>query len=190
MGRPTGRPTRALDHCSIAWLTSLPCTLRPVSRFVLTALVVGLIAAGCSSAEPVEGIDPPTPITSGEMQDLLEESTEPVVLNVWASWCIPCRSEAPLIGKAAEQFGDEVRFVGLDVRDTPNDAAAFIAEFFPTAPIEHYADSTGSIPTDLGGSRGVPLTIFFDAGGELSYLHFGVIDERTLVLQIDELVNG
>jgi cytochrome c biogenesis protein CcmG/thiol:disulfide interchange protein DsbE len=161
-----------------------------VSRFVLATLVAALIAVGCSSAEPVEGIDPPIAITSAEMQDLLEESTEPVVLNVWASWCTPCRSEAPLIGKAAEQFEEEVRFAGLDVRDTPGDAAAFIAEFFPTAPIEHYADPSGAIPTDLGGSRGVPLTLFFHAGGELSYLHFGVIDERTLVLQIDELVNG
>ncbi len=165
-------------------------TLPIVSRFVLTSLVVALIAVGCSSTEPVEGIDPPTPITSEGMQTILAESTEPIVLNVWASWCTPCRSEAPLIGKAAAQFEDDVRFVGLDVRDTPNDAAAFIAEFFPTAPIEHHADPSGSIPTDLGGSRGVPLTFFFRPGGELSYLHFGVIDERTLVLQIDELVNG
>ncbi|MEA3511607.1 MAG: TlpA disulfide reductase family protein [Actinomycetota bacterium] len=161
-----------------------------MSRFVFIALVVGLLGVGCSSSEPVEGIDPPVPISGEEIHALLSDSTEPIVINVWASWCTPCRSEAPLIGKAAEQFEDEVRFIGLDVRDTPNDAAAFIAEFFPTAPIEHYADPSGAIPTDLGGSRGVPLTFFFHPGGELSYLHYGVIDERTLVLQIDELVNG
>ena len=161
-----------------------------MSRLLLVGFVAALIVAGCSSAEPVEGVDPPVPITSEEMKTLLAESTEPVVLNVWASWCTPCRSEAPLIGKAAEEFDEEVRFIGLDVRDTPNDAAAFIAEFFPTAPIEHYADPSGAIPNDLGGSRGVPLTFFFRPGGELSYLHYGVIDERTLVLQIDELVNG
>ncbi|MEN8234759.1 MAG: hypothetical protein ABFR89_07525, partial [Actinomycetota bacterium] len=69
-------------------------------------------------------------------------------------------------------------------------ASAFIAEFFPDAPIEHYADPSGSIPIDLGGSRGVPLTFFFRSGGDLSHLHYGVIDERTLVLQVDELVNG
>ena len=81
-------------------------------------------------------------------------------------------------------------FVGLDVRDTPEGATAFIAEFFPAAPILHLADASGQIPGDLGGSRGVPLTFFYRVGGELSYLHFGVIDERTLALQIDELVNG
>ncbi len=161
-----------------------------MSRFALTTVVVTLIAVGCSSAQPVEGVNPPVPITSEGMQALLVDSTEPVVLNVWASWCTPCRSEAPLIGKAAEQFEDDIRLIGLDVRDTPNDAAAFIAEFFPTAPIEHYADPSGAIPTHLGGSRGVPLTFFFRLGGELSHVHYGVIDERTLVLQIDELVNG
>ncbi len=161
-----------------------------MSKLVITTLVFALIAAACSSAAPVEGVDPPAPITSEEMQNLLADSTEPIVLNVWASWCTPCRSEAPLLSKAAAQFEDDVRFVGLDVRDTPNGAAAFIAEFYLDAPIEHYADQPGSIPTDLGGNRGVPLTFFYRPGGELSYLHIGVIDERTLVLQIDELVNG
>lgn len=124
------------------------------------------------------------------MAQLLAGSTEPIVLNVWASWCTPCRSEAPLLARAAEQFADVVQFVGLNVRDTPEGAAAFIAEFFPDAPIEHYADPSGAIPVQLGGSRGVPLTFFLRPGGDLSHLHHGVIDERTLVLQIDELVSG
>jgi hypothetical protein len=81
-----------------------------------------------------------------------------------------------------------VRFIGLNVRDDQTGARGFIAEFFPTAPIEHLADPSGAIPIDLGGNRGVPLTFFFDSNGELVELHSGVIDERTLALQIDEIV--
>ncbi len=165
-------------------------TLTFVFRIVVITLLIALASAACSSSEPVEGIDPPTEVTSQEVRDLLAESPEPIVLNVWASWCTPCRSEAPLISRAASEFDDEVAFVGLDVRDTPEGATAFIAEFFPDAPVLHLADSSGQIPSELGGSRGVPLTFFYRVGGELSYLHFGVIDERTLALQIDELVNG
>lgn len=165
-------------------------TLTVVFRIVIATLLIALASTACSSSEPVEGIDPPTPVTTQEVQDLLAASTEPIVLNVWASWCTPCRSEAPLIGRAASEYDDDVSFVALDVRDTPEGASAFIAEFFPDAPIIHVADSSGQIPGELGGSRGVPLTFFYRVGGELSYLHFGVIDERTLALQIDELVNG
>ena len=159
-------------------------------RVALNVLAIALLAAACSSSEPIEGIEPPSPVMSEELQLLLTDSTGPVVVNVWASWCTPCRSEAPLIGRAATAYADDVLFIGLDVRDTPVGATTFIAEFFPEAPISHLSDASGQIPTDLGGSRGVPLTFFYRPGGDLSYLHFGVIDERTLALQIDELVNG
>lgn len=95
-----------------------------------------------------------------------------------------------MLSTAAEAFDGRVRFVSLNVRDGFADAASFIAEFFSQAPIEHYADASGTIPTDLGGNRGVPLTYFYAPGGELRHLHRGVIDERTLALQIDELLAG
>ena len=95
-----------------------------------------------------------------------------------------------MLSRAADGFADRVRFVGLNVRDGSGDARSFIDEFFSGAPIEQYADATGGIPTDLGGNRGVPLTYFYAPGGELRHLHRGVIDERTLALQIDELLAG
>ena len=147
------------------------------------------VVAACSPTEAVD-VDPPPPTTADEVTTLLEESTMPVVFNVWASWCVPCRSEAPLLSKASNRYRGEVRLIGLNVRDAPGGAAAFIGEFYLNAVIEHFADSDGFIPIGLGGSRGVPLTFFYRPGGELSFLHYGVIDERTLALQIDELVNG
>lgn len=155
----------------------------------LSLLLVAVLGAACA-AQPIGDAAPPPATTSAEVRDLLAASTEPVVLNVWASWCVPCRSEAPLLSRASERYGDEVRMIGLNVRDAPGGAARFIAEFFPGAAIDHLADAGGTIPIELGGSRGVPLTFFFDPGGELRHLHYGVIDERTLALQIDELING
>ena len=87
---------------------------------------------------------------------------------------------------AAETFADEVTFIGLNVRDSQDGARSFIAEFFPEAPITHLADVPGNLPLDLGASRAVPITIFYRSDGSLSRIHTGVLDERTLSLEIDE----
>ncbi len=110
------------------------------------------------------------------------------MVNIWASWCIPCRSEAPLLRTAHRRFGEEIRFVGVAVRDRQTDSRAFLDEFDLTG-FEHFSDPPGDVSATLGG-RGVPLTFFFHPGGDLSHLHSGVIDERTLALHIDELVRS
>ncbi len=156
-----------------------------MSRIVLI-IIFAALAASCGGSDVDISSVPELPsISAQELDSLLSESAEPVVVNVWASWCVPCRSEAPLLDRAARQSG--VRFVGLNVRDNQDGARGFIAEFFPEAPIEHYFDPAGDLPLDLGGTRGVPLTFFYAPGGELVNLHNGVIDERTLALQIDEI---
>ncbi|MDH3730792.1 MAG: TlpA family protein disulfide reductase [Acidimicrobiia bacterium] len=150
--------------------------------------MVLVVAAACSSnggTIDAADIDALPEATASDIEALLADSERPVVMNVWASWCIPCRSEAPLLAQAHTSFGDDIRFVGIDVRDSQSNAREFLAEFDLDI-FEHYFDSTGVIPGAFGG-RGVPLTFFFRQGGELSYLHFGVIDERTLAVHLDEL---
>ncbi len=152
-------------------------------------IAAAALAAACSA--PSLSIDdvPPLPgTTPEEVAALLAESDRPVVLNVWASWCVPCRSEAPLLREAAEEWGDRVRFVGIDVRDSQDGARRFIAEFGLDG-FEHYFDAAGAVPAALGGS-GVPLTFFFDADGALRHLHRGVIDEGSLAIQVDELLRS
>ena len=151
----------------------------------LLALSLALAACGGESADLTDV--PELPVADSEqIAAVLAGSNQPVVVNVWASWCVPCRSEAPLLARAAFDV-DDVLFIGLNVRDDQTGARTFIAEFFPDAPIEHYFDAGGDIPIELGGTRGVPLTFFDAPGGELVTLHTGVIDERTLALQIDEI---
>lgn len=81
-----------------------------------------------------------------------------------------------------------MRFIGVNVRDSQSGARSFIAEFYRGVRIEHLFDRLGAVPTSLGGGFGVPMTFFFEPGGALVELHLGVIDERTLALQIDELL--
>lgn len=158
-------------------------------RGSIALIALAMVAAACGGTS-VDGssIAPLEPTTPTEVRSLLAESDRPVVLNVWASWCAPCRSEAPLLRSAAEQFGDRVRFLGIDVRDSQEGARSFIAEFELDG-FTHLFDASGAVPNDLGGF-GVPLTFFFAPRGELVVMHSGVIDERTLALQIDELLAG
>jgi cytochrome c biogenesis protein CcmG/thiol:disulfide interchange protein DsbE len=159
--------------------------------FRLAAGCLGFIMLLSACSGPSVDISevPDLPVVApDEVTALLAASDQPVVLNVWASWCTPCRSEAPLLSRAAAEFEGSVDFVGVNVRDGMDDARGFIAEFFPDTPISHLHDRPGDVPVALGGTNGVPLTFFYAAGGELVYLHPGVIDERTLALQIDEIL--
>ncbi len=110
-----------------------------------------LVLAACSPTEAVD-VEPPPPTTADEVTKLLEESTVPVVLNVWASWCVPCRSEAPLLSKASSRYQGEVQMIGLNVRDAPGGAASFIGEFYLEAAIQHFADSDGFIRSGSGAA--------------------------------------
>lgn len=154
-------------------------------RLSLGIAALALLATACGSNQPVGEPLPRT--TPNELAALIANDGRPVVVNVWASWCGPCRSEAPLLRQAHTQLGEEVRFIGVDVQDTQGDARQFIAEF--GLPFENYFDPDRDIPRALGGS-GVPITYFFAPGGELVHLHVGVLDEPTLALRIDQLGEG
>lgn len=160
--------------------------MQRIALLVALSVVLGACAGDDIDVAAVPELPEGTPESVAEM---LASSDQPVVLNVWASWCIPCRSEAPLLERAASQFDGRVRFVGLNFRDSQSGARRFIAEFFADAPIEHVIDPGERIPASLGGTFGVPQTFFFAAGGELIAFQPSVIDERTLALNIDEIVS-
>lgn len=142
---------------------------------------MALTACGARGAAPEGGPDLPAVDPAVLLEGL---AGGPAVVNVWASWCLPCRSEAPLLREAHAAFGDRVAFIGVAVQDTQADAAAFLDEF--DLPFVNYFDPERSLPRAWGGT-GVPITYFVD-GGRVVEMHLGVIDERALALGIDELL--
>lgn len=158
-----------------------------MSRWRKAVSVLILVTACGGSVDPS---DVPTnnlpPITPSEFEAHLAGLDKPAVVSVWASWCLPCRAEAPLLNLAFEKYGDEIEFIGIDVQDTQEGAARFLAEF--ELPFRHFFDPRREVVNHFGGI-GTPVTMFFGPGGELVTVHNGIVDERTLAMNIDELLN-
>lgn len=71
----------------------------------------------------------------------------PTVVNLWASWCAPCRKEMPALQAAAMRYDRQVRFLGVDTKDSPEAAAAFLRELWVTYP--QAVDPEGLLLGDL-----------------------------------------
>lgn len=90
----------------------------------------------------------------------------PVVLNLWGAWCGPCRAEFPLLRRAVAEHGARIAFLGVDVRDQPGRARAFLRRQ-PTA-YPHLQDPAGRLAVALGaGTVSTPSTIFLDPDGRI-----------------------
>jgi len=87
----------------------------------------------------------------------------PVVLNMWGSWCPPCRGEMPLFQRANATFGKRVAFLGLDAKDSNSDAAAFLTK----VPVGYpsFIDGDGDAVQRLAAAVGLPTTVFYDKSG-------------------------
>jgi cytochrome c biogenesis protein CcmG/thiol:disulfide interchange protein DsbE len=99
----------------------------------------------------------------------------PVVVNVWGSWCAPCRVELPIIQRASLDWGKRVAFLGVDTSDNRHDAAKLLDDIPVTYP--SYEDPNGKIFTRYG-LRGAPSTVYYDAAGKQTYLHQGQYLDR------------
>lgn len=155
-------------------------------RRISMLLVLALVGTACSDGTATDELGPDLPaITVDEFEAEIASSDRPIVVNLWASWCIPCRSEAPLFREAHDAFGGEVRFLGIASEDSPGDSLAFLDEF--GLEFENFSDRSGAIRGHLGGV-GLPVTVFVRPGGEILRTHFGVIDDAALALGIDDLL--
>ena len=177
-------------------MTDTPTPAAPdlgrVARGLLAAggaLVLALVVAGFAFADPAPPdraeapafsltlLDGETTITNTELRG------QPVVLNAWASWCPPCREEAPMLERVSKDLGSEgVQFVGIVSDDTVASASAYAEEAdldFPHALDDGSFDAVYRVEV-------LPTTYILDADGRIVAKHAGPISEACLRVLIEE----
>ena len=157
-------------------------------KTVILGVLLGLLAVSCGGGSDPETVAATVPdslnwITPEELTVELSSGGAAVV-NFWASWCGPCRAEAPVLRRAHEEYGDRVRFIGVAVDDTAADAFDFMESFGIL--FQNYLADGGSMREHYG-AFGIPFTVFTDSAGDVLNVHRGIIDENILNLWTDEL---
>jgi cytochrome c biogenesis protein CcmG/thiol:disulfide interchange protein DsbE len=109
----------------------------------------------------------------------------PTLVNLWATWCEPCREEMPLLQEAYTRHGQQVRFLGIDVQDDPEAARWFLDEFGIEYP--HAVDSDGALLRALG-MRGLPVTLVQDEEGRVIGRQVGQLTAENLQQLIDPVL--
>ena len=113
-----------------------------------------------------------------------------VVINVWGSWCVPCREEAPVLARLSLEYADDgVRFVGVNVKDNRAAALAFEDKYgIPYASIE---DRDGQALLALSQhvpAQAVPVTLVLDTEGRVAARVIGLVRETTLTALLERVL--
>jgi cytochrome c biogenesis protein CcmG, thiol:disulfide interchange protein DsbE len=113
-----------------------------------------------------------------------------VLVNFWASWCGPCREEAPALEELQRRLGAETEFtvVGVNLDDNTEDASAFIREYGLTYP--QLRDGDGRERRDAYGMTGFPESFLIDPEGDIALIRRGPVDEAYLAENVVPLVLG
>ena len=110
---------------------------------------------------------------SGGTVDLGRAPGMPTVVNLWASWCGPCREELPVVQQLADSAGDRVRVLGVVSKDGVPQATSFAADAGATFPSAF--DGDGELMAGLG-IRALPYTYFLAADGSLAHVEVGPVE--------------
>ncbi len=170
-----------------------PRRLIVVGAVIAVAVWVGVTALGepalpdfSASGDPVElpaeGSFPAVSLSEFE-GILVGQQGRPVVVNIWASWCAPCRTEMPLLQDAATTYGSEAVILGVASNDDPRAAQKFLTDMGLTYP--NVFDTSGEIRVALGLTA-YPTTYVFGADGTLRARVNGGISEQRLASLIED----
>lgn len=126
------------------------------------------------------------PALADDRVQLDELRGTPVVLNFWASWCIPCKEEAPFLAAAARAHRREVAFLGVDIQDFTSDAHRFLRKL--DVPYSSVRETGDKIHTAYG-LTGVPETYYIDGRGRIVAHARGAVSREELERDIALLLS-
>ncbi len=164
---------------------------RALIAFLAVLAVIGLLGFGLlSKGKASIAVGDPVPdktlpnLEGGGEGSIADYRGRWVLVNLWASWCDPCRAEAPVL----EEFSSEppgTTVLGINVQDNSDDAIAFVREHRLTYP---ELRSVGDERTEAFGSTGVPENFLVDPTGHLALIWRGVVDSTFLDEQVAPLI--
>lgn len=168
---PTGGPRPSRGFRSLPRRTRIIIGVSTIGTIVILGVLYGLNLVPQPPKQPDDkvvdaGAAPaftlPSVYGGGAVVDLAALRGRPVVLNFWGSWCVPCRTELPILAASARAEGGRVHFVGVDLEDTRSGAQGFLRRY-------HIPYPSGFDPGDSVASRyaigGTPTTVFIDSRG-------------------------
>ena len=189
-------------------MSRLPSTVRRAAAGAAVAAAVALGAAACSGGATAQdtavgngssfvsgsygttqyqpGSRPQAPrvkgtTLTGSRFTLAADRGSVVVMNFWGSWCTPCRAEAPVLAQLARNSGPGVRFIGVDIRDDPDSAEAFMRDFRISYPSLN--DPNDAVALDFSGTvppAGIPTTLVIDRSGRVAARIIGPVSYNGL----------
>lgn len=125
-------------------------------------------------------------LIDGKNFQLNEHKGKPILINFFASWCLPCREEMPVLVKTAREYGPKgVVFLGVAVDDTEEKMKDFIVRYEVNFPVG--LDKTAEVQKSFG-LYGIPTTYFIDKQGVINYFHSGAVTEELLQHELDKLL--
>jgi len=162
---------------------------------VLAAIAfVGLLGFGLVAKEGAQiAVGEPAPdapverLGGGGEVSLADYRGQWVLLNFWASWCDPCRDEAPAIERFSRRHSDDLVVVGMDTEDLSGDAIDFAREFDLTYELLHDGDGERK---DAYGIFALPESFLVDPDGNLALIQRGPVDRRYLETYVAPLIEG
>ena len=156
---------------------------------VLALLAYGLASKGESAlavGDPAPDKELPVLGEEGQSASLADYRGRWLLVNFWASWCEPCRTEAPALERFSREEKGRLVVLGINLDDASEDALAFIEEFGLTYP--QLRDGDGRDRRDAFGMTGFPESFLVDAEGRIALIHRGPVDAEFLAREVQPLI--